>query len=176
MAAQISHQKSYDDKMTRPLEFMIGDNVWLKVSSKKDVVRFWKKGKLSSRFIDPFEILRKVGAVAYELALPPRLFVVHPIFHVSMLCRYIPDASHMISYDLVELGLDLAYEEEPIAISDRKDCMLRTKDIPSVKVVLLRRLHGSWSQICWPDIPTFLRLQVFPFLLYSRMNILFSGE
>ena len=86
----------------------------------KGVMRFGKKGKLSPRFIGPFEILSRVGEVAYKLALPPILSVVHPVFHVSMLRKYIPDESHVISLDSVELGQDMTYEEEPIAILDRQ--------------------------------------------------------
>ena len=58
--------------------------------------------------------------MAYRLALPPSLLVVHPIFHVSMLRKYIPDESHVLSLDSVELGPDMTFEEEPIAILDRQ--------------------------------------------------------
>lgn len=94
---------------------MMGDKVRLKVSPMKGVMRFEKKDKLSLRFIGLFKILRRVGDVSYELALPPRLSVVHPAFHVSMLDRYIMEESYVISYDFVELGPDLTYEKEPIA-------------------------------------------------------------
>ena len=100
----------------------------------KGVMRFGKKGKLSPRFIGPFEILRRVGEVAYKLALPPSLSAVHPIFHVSMLRKYILDESHVLSLDSVELSPDLTFEEEPIAILDRQVRKLRTKEIASVKV------------------------------------------
>ena len=71
--------------------------------------------------------------MAYKLALPPSLSAVHPIFHVSMLQKCIPDESHVISLDSVELGPDLTFEEEPIAILDRQTRKLRTKEIASVK-------------------------------------------
>ena len=90
-------------------------------------MRFGKKGKLSPRFIGPFEILSRVGEVAYKLALPPSLSAVHPVFHVSMLRKYIPDESHVLSLDSVELGPDLTFEEESIAILDRQVRKLRTK-------------------------------------------------
>ncbi|XP_055823567.1 uncharacterized protein LOC129892053, partial [Solanum dulcamara] len=129
-----SRQKSYADRRVRPLEFMVGDCVWLKISPMKGVMRFGKKGKLSPRFVGPFEILRRVGGVAYKLALPPKLSAVHPVFHVSMLRKYIPDESHVISYDAVELSSDLTYEEEPTVILDRRLRRLRTKEVASVKV------------------------------------------
>lgn len=74
--------------------------------------------KHNPRFIGPFEILKKVGEMAYELGLPPGLSIVHLVFHISMLCRYIPDESYVISYDSAEWGLDLSYEEEPITLLD----------------------------------------------------------
>ena len=100
----------------------------------KGVMRFGKKGKLSPRFIGPFEILSRVGEVAYKLALPPSLSAVHPVFHVSMLRKYISDESHVISLDSAELGPDLTFEEEPIAIMDMQIRKLKTKEIASVKV------------------------------------------
>ncbi|MCF7184040.1 hypothetical protein L3H42_11115 [Corynebacterium sp. MC-13] len=100
----------------------------------KGVMRFGRKGKLSPRFIGPFEILERVGEVAYRLALPPSLSSVHPVFHVSMLRKYVLDESHIISFDSVALNPDLSFEEEPIAILDRQVRKLRNKDIASVKV------------------------------------------
>ena len=125
---------------------MKGDHVLLRVSPIKSVMRFGKKGRLSPRFIGPFEILSRVGEVAYKLALPPSLSTVHPVFHVSMLRKYIPDESHVLSLDSVELGPDLAFEEEPIAILDRQIQKLRTKEIASVKV---QWKHQSVGEATW---------------------------
>ena len=86
----------------------------------KGVMRFRKKGKLSPRFIGPFEILSRVGEVANKLALQPSFSAVHPVIHVSMLQKYIPDESHVLSLDSLELGPYLTFEEEPIAIFDRQ--------------------------------------------------------
>ena len=80
-----SLQKSYADVRRRPLEFEVGDHVFLKVIPKRGVVRFGKRGKLSPRFIGPLEILERIGTVAYRLALPPSMSGVHEVFHVSML-------------------------------------------------------------------------------------------
>ena len=68
----------------RPLEFEVGDHVFLKVIPKRGVVRFGKRGKLSPRFIGPFEILERIGTVAYRLALPLSMLGVHEVFHISM--------------------------------------------------------------------------------------------
>ena len=94
LAAQ-SRQKSYADKRRRPLEFQVGDWVFLKVSPMKGVMRFGKKGKLSPRYIGPYQIVRRIGKVAYELDLPAALEGVHPVFHVSMLQKYIGDPSRV---------------------------------------------------------------------------------
>ncbi|XP_019244257.1 PREDICTED: uncharacterized protein LOC109224125, partial [Nicotiana attenuata] len=95
---------------------------------------FRKKGKLSPRFIGPFEILDRVGEVAYRLALPPGLSAVHPVFHVSMLRKYHGDPSHVLDFSTVQLDKDLTYAEEPVAILDRQVRQLRSKSYPSVRV------------------------------------------
>ena len=74
----------------------MGDHVFFKVMSKRGVVRFDKRGKLSPRNIGPFEVLERVGIVAYRLALPPSLSGVHEVFHVSMLRKYILDPTHVV--------------------------------------------------------------------------------
>ena len=91
-----SWQKSYADVLCRPLEFEGGDHVFLKVMPKKRVVRFGKRGKLSLRFIRPFEILERVGTVVYRLVLSPSMSGVHEVFHVSMLRKYTPDPAHVV--------------------------------------------------------------------------------
>ena len=82
----------------RLLEFEVGDHVFLKVMPKRGVVRFGKSGKLSPRFIGPFEILERIGTVAYRLALPPSMSCVQEVFHVSMLRKYTPDPAHVVDW------------------------------------------------------------------------------
>ena len=91
-----SRQKNYADPKRRDVEFQVGDYVFLKVSPMKGVMRFGKKGKLAPRYIGPFEILERIGMVAYRLALPPDMSQVHPVFHVSMLREYILDPLHVL--------------------------------------------------------------------------------
>ena len=74
----------------------MGDHVFLKVMPKRGVIRFGKRGKLSLRYIGPFEVLERVGAVAYWLALSPSLSSVHEVFQVSMLRKYTPDSTHIV--------------------------------------------------------------------------------
>ena len=100
----------------------------------RGVLRFGKKEKLSPRFIGPFEILERVGAVAYRISLPPNLAVVHNVFHVSMLRKYTPDPTHIIKHEMLPLREDLSYEEKPSRILARDTRRLRNKDIPLVKV------------------------------------------
>ena len=89
-----SRQKRYAGVRRRPLGFEVRDHVFLKVIPKRGVVRFGRHEKLSPRFIGPFEILERVGTIAYRLALPPSMSGVHEVFHVSMLRKYTPDPSH----------------------------------------------------------------------------------
>ncbi|WRX25665.1 Chromo domain - like 4 [Theobroma cacao] len=97
-------------------------------------MRFGIRGKLSPRYVGPFEILDKVADVAYRLALPPVLSGVHNVFHVSLLRKYISDPGHVV--ELAPLGLreDFSYDERPIRIVDRKEQILRRRTIPYVKV------------------------------------------
>ena len=115
--------------------FEVGDHVFLKISPRRGLMRFGKSGKLSPRFIGPFEILERIGEVAYRLALPPQLSGVHDVFHVSMLRKYEPDPSHVLDWTDLEVGGDASYEERPVRVLDRRDQVLRGKTIPLVKVL-----------------------------------------
>ena len=97
-------------------------------------MRFGKKGKLSPRFVGPFEIIERIGEVAYRLALPPALSKVHDVFHVSLLRKYMRDPSHVISYEQLSVDPQLVYEEKPVMILDRKEKVLRNKMVSLVKV------------------------------------------
>ena len=117
------------------MSFEVGDQVLLKVSPWKRVTRFGKKGKLSPRLVGPFDVVKRVGKVAYELALPPHMEHIHKVFHVSMLKRYNPDASHVIESEPIEIQPDLSYVEQPIEIQDRTERKLRNKTVRLVKVL-----------------------------------------
>ena len=101
----------------------------------KGVMCFRKKGKLSPRYIGPFEILERIGKIDYRLALPPELSLVHNVFHVSMLWKYVSDSSHILENELIEVHEDLEYDEQSVQILDWKDKTLRNKVIPLVKVL-----------------------------------------
>ena len=102
----------------------MGDHVFLKVMPKRGVVGLDKRGKLSSRYIRPFEVLNRVGTVAYRLALPPSLSSVHAVFHVSMLYKYTPNLTHVVYWGELVVDTDRTSEEGPICIMDRRDQVL----------------------------------------------------
>ncbi len=108
--------KSYVDLNRKNIEYKVGDKFFLKVSPWKKVLRFGKKGKLSPKFIDPYEIIEHVGPIAYRLALPLEMDKIHNVFHVLMLRRYRSDPSHILSVETIDIKLDLTYREEAVRI------------------------------------------------------------
>ena len=143
-----SRQKSYVDVRRRPLEFEVGDHVFLKVMPKRGVVRFGKRRKLSPRFIGPFEILERVGTVACWLALPPRMSGVHEVFYVSMLRKYTPDPAHVVDWGEIEVDTDGTFEEGPMCIMDSRDQVLRRKTVRLVRVLWQHRgvEESTWER------------------------------
>ncbi|KAJ9551909.1 hypothetical protein OSB04_015954 [Centaurea solstitialis] len=127
-------QKSYADKRRKDIEFQVGDQVMLKVSPWKGVIRFGKIGKLSPRYIGPFKITERIGAVAYKLDLPVELGGVHNTFHVSNLRKCLADPETAIPLQDIEVDQKLNFLEEPVAVTDRKIRKLRNKEISLVKV------------------------------------------
>ncbi|CAH9112204.1 unnamed protein product [Cuscuta europaea] len=146
-------QKSYADLKRRDIEYDVGEKVFLKVSPWKKVLRFGKKGKLSLRFIGPYEITECIGPVAYRLALPPELSQIHDVFHVSMIRIYKSDPSHVLSPGTVEIDKILTCEEEPVQILARDVKMLRNKTVPLVKV--LWRNHTT-EEATWETVEAML--------------------
>ncbi|XP_057532956.1 uncharacterized protein LOC130810848 [Amaranthus tricolor] len=111
------------------------------------VMRLGKRGKLSPKFIGPYEVTEKVGKVAYRLALPNELGKVHDVFHISQLKRYVPDKAHVLDPEPLDLDENLSYEEKPIKILDFKVCSTRRKDINMVKVFWAnqRKQEATWE-------------------------------
>ena len=96
----------------------MGNHVFLKVMLKRGVVRFGKRGKLSSRYIGPFEVLERVGKIAYQLDLQPTLSSVHAVFYVSMLRKYTLDLTHVVDWGELVVDDDETFEEGPVCIMD----------------------------------------------------------
>ncbi|GKA43300.1 putative reverse transcriptase domain-containing protein [Tanacetum coccineum] len=126
--------KSYANIRRRPLEFQVGDRVMLKVSPRKGVIRFGKRGKLNPRYIGSFKILKRFGPVAYKLELPKELSNVHSTFHISNLKKCLFDESLVIPMKELRLDDKLNFMEEPVEIMDREVKQLRQSRIPIVKV------------------------------------------
>ena len=99
-----------------------------------------KKCKLSPKYIRSYQITERVGLATYRLELPIELARIHDVCHVSMLRKYIPNPSHVLQEQPVELKEDLSYVEEPVQILDKKEQVLGNKTIPFIKVLL--RHHG----------------------------------
>ncbi|GJU29302.1 putative reverse transcriptase domain-containing protein [Tanacetum coccineum] len=134
LKAARDHQKSYADKMRKPLEFSVGDYVLLKVSPWKGVVHFGKKEKLACRFVRPFEIIKKVGPVAYRLDLPEELDGVHDTFHVSNLKKCLDDPTQQVPLDEIHVDANLNFVEKPVEILEREFKKLKRSKISIVKV------------------------------------------
>ncbi|GJX08112.1 hypothetical protein Tco_0196044 [Tanacetum coccineum] len=127
-------QKSYADMRCKHLEFQVGDQVMLKVSPWKGVIRFGKREKLNPRYIETFKVLAKVGTIAYRLELPQQLRRVHSTFHVSNLKKCLSDEPLAIPLDEIHIDNKLHFIEEPVEIMDREVKRLKQSRIPIIKV------------------------------------------
>ncbi|WMV54116.1 hypothetical protein MTR67_047501 [Solanum verrucosum] len=101
----------------------------------KGVMRFGKKGELSPRYTGPYRIAKMIGKVAYASELPEELAAVHPVFHVSMLKKFMGDPSLIVPTKNIGIKDILSYEEASVHILDRQMSKLRTNEVASVKVL-----------------------------------------
>ncbi|GJS01704.1 putative reverse transcriptase domain-containing protein [Tanacetum coccineum] len=127
-------QKSYADLKRKSMEFQVGDRVMLKVSPWKGVVCFGRRGKLNPRYVGPFKVLAKVGAISYKLELPQELSRVHSMSHVSNLKKCYSDKPLAIPLDGLHIDEKLHFVEEPIEIIDREVKRLKQRRILIFKV------------------------------------------
>ena len=100
LKASQDRQKIYDDKGKTHKEFKVVDHVFLKVKANKSSLKLGNYSKLVARYCGSFEILERIGTVAYMIAFPASMFV-HNVFHVSFLKKYIPDANHVIDWNVI---------------------------------------------------------------------------
>nr|GEU40338.1 putative reverse transcriptase domain-containing protein [Tanacetum cinerariifolium] len=134
LKAARDRQKSYADNRRKLLEFEVGDRVLLKVSPWKGVIRFGTKGKLAPRYVGPFEILERIGPVAYRLRFPKELSGVHDTFHVSNLKKCLSDANLYVPLDEIKIDKTLRFVELLAEIMDREVRSLKRSKISLVKV------------------------------------------
>jgi hypothetical protein len=106
-----SRQKNYAVQRRKPLQFQVGDHVYLRVSPTKGVQRFGIKGKLAPRYVGPFEITEACGLVAYRLCLPSQLAAIHDVFHISQLKKCIKVPTEILEQQAIEIEPDLSYVE-----------------------------------------------------------------
>uniref|UniRef100_A0A251STT9 Tf2-1-like SH3-like domain-containing protein n=1 Tax=Helianthus annuus TaxID=4232 RepID=A0A251STT9_HELAN len=141
-------KKSYADKRRKPLEFQVRDRVLLKVSPWKGVVRFGKRGKLNPRYVGPFEIIERIGKVAYRLNLPEELSGVHNVFHVSNLKKCLSDETLIVPLKELTIDDQLRFVEEPVEITDQDVKILKHTRIPLVRVRWNSRrgLEYTWER------------------------------
>jgi hypothetical protein len=134
LKAATSRQETYANRRHQPLEFEVGDHVYLRVSPMKGVKRFEVKGILVPRYIRTFPIFEKCGTVAYKLDLPPSLAGVHGIFHVLQLKKCLKAPMDIMLPEVTPLEADLSYTEHPIKVLDQKDRVTRCKTIKFFKI------------------------------------------
>ncbi|GKE12688.1 putative reverse transcriptase domain-containing protein, partial [Tanacetum coccineum] len=132
---------------TRLIEPELVQEMTDKVSPWKGVICFGKKGKLAPRYVGPFEILERIGPVAYWLRLPKELSSVHDIFHVSNLKKCLADANLHVPLDEIKIDKTLRFVEEPVEIMDREVKKLKRSKILIVKVCWnsKRGLEFTWE-------------------------------
>jgi hypothetical protein len=127
MATTQARQKSYADKRRKPIEFEVGDHVYLKVSPMRGVKRFGVKRKLEPRYVGPYRIIEKSGRVAYKLSLPHELGAIFPVFHVSQLKKCLRLPEERVEVRRIKLKSDLSYEEKPVYVLDTLEMVTQSR-------------------------------------------------
>jgi hypothetical protein len=159
-----SRQKSYADKRRKPLQFQVGDFVYLRVSPTKGVQRFGIKGKLA--YVGPFEILNVCGPVAYKIDLPSQLAVIHNVFHVFQLKKCVKVPTEIVETCAIEIEPDLSYLEQPIRILDTKERLNRRRKVKMYKILWD---HHTEEEATW-ETESYLQRN-FPNFLQSNPQI-----
>jgi hypothetical protein len=165
-AAQ-SQQKCYADPKRRPVTFNVGDFVYLRVTPLKGMQRFHVKGKLVPRYIGPFKILDRKGAMSYKIELPPKLSEFHDVFHVSQLRKCIqvpnkPETFKEIDHNSIDLNHNLTYRERPIRILEED---IRLTRRCKIKMYKLQWSNHTEDEATW-EREDYLRRE-YPGLLHA---------
>jgi hypothetical protein len=135
MATAQARQKSYADHRRKPIEFEVGDFVYLKVSPMKSVQCFGVKQKLEPRYVGPFQIVGKSGAVAYKIQLPPKMSAIFNVFHVSQLKKCLRVLEERVPLGDIRLESDLTYEEKLVRVIDTQERVTRSQVVKWYKVM-----------------------------------------
>eukprot|EP00253_Pinus_taeda_P014138 PITA_14138 len=145
-AAQ-DRQKNFVDRKRRFKEYQVGDHVYIIIQARKSTLQWSSCAKLAPRYFGPFQVLARVGPVAYQLALPSHIRI-HNVFHVSMLKKYIYDPKHVIKWQDIRVELEGEVRVEPLSILNRREVQLRKRVITQIKV---QWQHYGPEEATWED-------------------------
>eukprot|EP00253_Pinus_taeda_P029028 PITA_29028 len=145
-AAQ-DRQKSFADRKRRFKEYQIGDHAYVRIQAKKSTLQWSGCAKLAPRYCGPFQVLARVGPMAYQLALPSHIRV-HNVFHVSVLKKYVYDPKHVIRWQEIRVEPEGEVLVEPLKVLDRREVQLRKRVITQVKV---QWQHFGPDEATWED-------------------------
>eukprot|EP00253_Pinus_taeda_P015218 PITA_15218 len=145
-AAQ-DRQKNFADRKRRFKEYQVGDHVYIRIQARKSTLQWSSCAKLAPRYFGPFQVLARVGPVAYQLALPSHIRI-HNLFHVSMLKKYIYDPKHVIKWQDIRVEPEGEVRVEPLRILDRREVQLRKRVITQIKV---QWQHYGPEEATWED-------------------------
>eukprot|EP00253_Pinus_taeda_P022139 PITA_22139 len=145
-AAQ-DRQKNFADRKRRFKEYQVGDHVYIRIQARKGTLQWRFCAKLAPRYFGPFQVLARVGPVAYQLALPSHIRI-HNVFHVSMLKKYVYDPKHVIKWHNIRVEPEGEVLAEPLSILDRREVELRKRVITQIKV---HWQHYGPQEATWED-------------------------
>jgi hypothetical protein len=151
-------KKSYADNKRTHKEFKVGDHVYLRVKPKRRSLRMGTCAKLAPHYCGPFEVLERVGPVAYRLSLPPTVRA-HNVFHVSLLKKYVHDSNHVIDWTVIQVEPEGEFQPKPQHILDRRETLLWNRAIMQVKV---QWKHFGADEATW-ELEDAMRM-AYPFL------------
>eukprot|EP00253_Pinus_taeda_P012217 PITA_12217 len=145
-AAQ-DRQKSFADRKRRFKEFQVGDHVFVRIQTRRSALQWSGCAKLAPRYFGPFQILARVGPVAYQLALPSHIRI-HNVFHVSVLKQYVYNPKHVIQWQEIRVEPEGEVLVEPLTILDQREVQLRKRAIIQAKV---QWQHYGPEEATWED-------------------------
>eukprot|EP00253_Pinus_taeda_P036063 PITA_36063 len=147
LKATQDRQKSFADRKSRFKEYQVGDHVYVRIQARKSTLQWSGCAKLAPRYCGPFQVLARIGPVAYQLARPSHIRI-HNIFHVSILKKYIYDPKHVIKWQDIQVEPEGEILVEPLSILNRREIQLRKRVITQVKV---QWQHFGPDEATWED-------------------------